>query len=111
MSKLEHPNEKRLHGSYEAAKKFYLVLELCSMDLRERLRQLGPTTEAASDGCLWRALLPPQQVRRALVQVASALAYLHGIGLAHADPHAAQVRTAWAAHGCRQLADGRACSV
>ena len=49
-----------------------LVLELCGMDLRRRLQQLLSTTEAGSEGRLWMAPLPSQQVRRALWQVASA---------------------------------------
>ena len=55
------------------------------MDLRRRLRQLLPTTAAGSEGRLWTPSLPPQQVRRALGQVASALEYLNGLGLLHAD--------------------------
>ena len=70
-----------------------LVLELCGMDLRRRLQQLLPTTEARSEGCLWRASLPPQQVRRALGQVASALEYLNGLGLVHADLKPANILT------------------
>ena len=63
------------------------------MDLRRRLQQLLPTTEARSEGCLWRASLPPQQVRRARGQVASALEYLHGLGLVHADLKPATILT------------------
>jgi len=72
LAKLDHPSVVRLRDFIDSDGERALVMELVDgEDLRRRIRRDGP--------------LPPGVAANVVVQVADALDYLHGQGVAHGD--------------------------
>jgi serine/threonine-protein kinase len=71
VARLSHPHIGRLFDFGEAAGRPYMVLELLSGGLDERLRAGEP--------------LPDEETRRIAAELASGLAYAHGEGVLHRD--------------------------
>lgn len=75
-----HPNVLRIyrHWRHEVSATYYIVTELCSIDLLTVLQR------AEKDPTLGRRL-PEETVRKIFRQLASALAYMHTNCIAHGD--------------------------
>jgi Protein kinase domain len=72
LAELDHPSVVRLRDFVDADGELALVMELVDgEDLRQRIRRDGP--------------LPPNVAANVVAQVADALAYLYGQGVAHGD--------------------------
>mmetsp|Transcript_110206 Transcript_110206/g.310828 ORF Transcript_110206/g.310828 Transcript_110206/m.310828 type:complete len:569 (+) Transcript_110206:58-1764(+) len=72
MKDLVHPNICKLLETYDEGKYMYLIMELCEGgEVFDRIMQHGPMTEKAT--------------ARIVKQVAGAVKYAHGKGIAHRD--------------------------
>jgi len=72
LEKIDHPNITKLHRIFDSKSKLYLVIELVEGgELLEWLIEHGAYTESEASG-LFR-------------QMAEAMEYLHGMGIAHRD--------------------------
>lgn len=72
LAAAEHPSVVRPHRFIDTGRALAIVMDLIEgEDLRKRVRRDGP--------------VPPAIAANIVAQVADALAYLHGIGIVHAD--------------------------